>query len=157
MTVVGATCDATSFPVNRTGVQVMGLRCANASTQQECISACCNSEGCSTWSWNPHYSPDGKATDHCTRDGDYGPCWIGEAQSIVSGKPSWSGASKPGGLPPPPPPPPSPSPASLTNVWVRNLHNGSTAILFVNAAAVAQPMTCDVTCLGRAGLKTGTM
>jgi hypothetical protein len=149
-------CEASSFPVNRTGVQVMGLHCANASSPSACVAACCNSQQCSTWSWNPHHSPDGRPIDHCTPEGDYGPCWIGEAKSIVSGQSAWSGASKPGDLPPPPSPPPAPPPASLTNVWVRNLNDGSTAILFVNAATESQPIVCDVMCLGLAGLKEGT-
>merc|ERR1711971_1115113 len=41
------------------------------------------------------------------------------------------------------------------NVWTRNLHDGSTAIIFVNNGDAAVQMVCDQVCLNAAGLKVG--
>ena len=41
------------------------------------------------------------------------------------------------------------------NVWARNLHDGSTALIYINSAPETATVTCDAECLARAQLKIG--
>lgn len=50
---VVASCDASNFPVNMNNTECWGLTKANATTQDECIQACCALSGCQTWQWCP--------------------------------------------------------------------------------------------------------
>jgi hypothetical protein len=152
-------CGAATFPSSRVGVESMGLVCTNATTADACIAACCaEGVGCDTWQWNPGYGPSPTSCTHAHGGGVYGPCWTGKETSIAQSKAGWSGGSKrqtPPPHPSPPPPPPPPNTASLLNVWARNLHDGSTAIIFVNNGAAAATMTCDAGCAAAAGLAAG--
>ena len=53
-------------------------------------------------------------------------------------------------------PPPTPGQSTL-NIWARNLHDGSTAMLFLNSgpAGDGTTMVCDAACLHAAGLAVG--
>ena len=135
------TCTPSTFPVNRTGQQVRGLGCANATTPATCMAACCAQAACSTWQYSPTY---GRGAEHCWKDGKgvFGPCWIGTATHVGPPTPNsdWVGGSNQAAPSPPSPPPRA---ASLS-VWARNLNDGSTAVLFINNLAGALTMACDV-------------
>ena len=143
------TCDKTSFGVNLTGLQASGLACTNASSAEACVAACCGSPGCTTWQWNPTYGRGSLACSHRGK-GVFGACWIGTAKRSTPG-PDWIGGTSHR----PPPPPPPPSPAHLINIWARSLHDGSTALFFVNNGDAALKMVCDAGCLAAAGLEKG--
>lgn len=136
----GGECNAKSFPLNRTGVQAIGLRCHNATSAAACVSACCDYTDCTTWQYNPDYGPDPL---HCVHHGTSvkGPCWIGTPSRVDADRPGWIGGSKPD--------------SHGQNIWARNLHDGSTALIFINTNTDTASVTCDIDCLVKADLKTG--
>ena len=152
-----ANCDASTFKYSRNGVQSSGLACHDAASAADCIAACCNAgDGCTTWQYNPKHSLKNDTT-HCNRKhgGVWGPCWIGRETRSTPNAPDWIGRSTAASPPPPPPPP-----GSSLNVWARSLHDGSTAVLFINnapdAGAPGQVMHCNAACSTAAGLLAGT-
>jgi hypothetical protein len=100
---VPAACNSTSFkPLP--GQAGMGLsKYPLASTQADCVTACCSDDDCSVWSFAPGSDPA------------LG-CWLGQAGSIAP-EAAWTSGSR--DLPPPTPPPYqlprlTPFPTSLT-------------------------------------------
>ena len=85
----------------------------------------------------------------CTHSdkGVFGACWIGSPTSLAPDL-GWNGGTSQR-------PPPPPSPAHLINIWARSLHDGSTALFFVNNGDTALKMVCDAGCLAAAGLLVG--
>jgi hypothetical protein len=102
---VGDNCtDASSFPINASGVQChdLGRSSVGDSSANACAKACCFKAGCDTW-------------QIMTGDGD-GACWIGVAGEGVGkcGAPhkgTWIGGQRHAA----PAPPPGPSAASFRN------------------------------------------
>jgi hypothetical protein len=151
-------CSATSFPHNRSGVESLGLQANHAgdASAAACMAACCRwqqlGHNCSTWQYNPAYHPRGYPAE---------PCWGGTERAIRrhqsgGGHGGWAGASAHAVAPPPPPPPPAAGGGSSTwNVWARNLHDGGTAMIFINSAPHPANVSCDARCAAAAGLRTG--
>ena len=51
---------------------------------------------------------------------------------------------------------PKPPPATATlNIWARNLHDGGTALIFINTGQHAVQMQCDAECIAQAHLVPG--
>lgn len=98
-------CNATSFNTT-TATQPMSLQAyALASTQAECVAACCADDSCSTWAWE-------------SSDPSQSKCWIGEGTGSVH-NPLWTAGFRP--VPPPSPPPfelprITPLPANVTGI-----------------------------------------
>lgn len=136
---------ACAFPHNRTGVEAVGLgHLWNVSSAEECAAKCCASDGCTTWQWDASYHPS-NCPSGC-------PCWGGVEKELKSGG-AWSGGSKhPAGHQNPPSPPHS---GAAQNIWVRNLHDGGTAMIFVNNGVPAVKMACTGECVAAAGLSVG--
>jgi len=61
-------------------------------------------------------------------------------KAMKNKRPGWSGGTT----------------TSCTNVWVRDLFDGSTALIFINAGANDVEVVCDERCLVKAGLRQGS-
>jgi len=44
-------CPASAFPINRTGVQCVGLKSTPATDADSCRNACCNDMNCQVWQY----------------------------------------------------------------------------------------------------------
>jgi hypothetical protein len=131
-----------TFPFNRTGVESEGLQAEHSgdTSADACRAACCANTNCTTWQYNPLYHPRGYPKE---------PCWNGRERSVSKGREGWVGGSKLAGPAPPPP---------AFNIWARNLHDGGTAMIFINdspAGSVPMTMRCDAACTKAAGLSPG--
>jgi hypothetical protein len=91
--------DASSFPVNASGVQCHNLAHKSPATADACAKACCAIASCNTWQFAPGAG-----------------CWIGRAD-VGKCKPNpsqpavWLGGQR--NVPPPAPTPPTPAPVPL--------------------------------------------
>ena len=140
-------CDVSTFPYARVGVEAVGLQPApNASSAAECLALCCalGTAACRTWQWAPAYD-HGHGLERC---------WVGIERYVRLNNTDWIAGGATTALPPTPAPP---SLHNTQNAWARNLHDGSTAFLFVNneANATAAAMVCDAGCALAAGLVDG--
>ena len=140
-------CDISSFPFSRVGMEAVGLQPApNASSAAECLAQCCamGTAACRTWQWAPAYD-HGHGVQRC---------WVGIERYVRLNDSDWIAGGATTALPPTPAPP---SPLNTQNVWARNLHDGSTALIFVNNGASATPeaMACDAAFALAAGLVDG--
>ena len=100
----GQACDASSFPLNFTGIQAGNLHEASGATDPDsCRQACCTAgASCKLWQWNAHTK-----------------CWIGDPRGKLQGHGDFISFGRgippfPGPTPPfVPTPPPAPTPAPV--------------------------------------------
>lgn len=132
------TCDSSTFPLNRTGVECEGLTANHSgdASAEDCQKACCANPKCMTWQYNPSYHPSGYPQE---------PCWNGVEKSVKPNANGWVGASKR-------------QTNSFFNIWARNLFDGDTAMIFINNSPATTPplrIRCDPACVTAAKLSPG--
>ena len=133
-------CDGSSFPFERTGIEMIGVADAPAhagrTNASDCLQECCATVGCTLWQWkeNETVLPTGRGINACR---------IGSGQHAVYSSKGWVGGGTtkappvgPGPKPTPPPPPPPPTPLPLLKSLVSNTLGSHMVLQRAPAAAV---------------------